>query len=135
MSGEASFAVPVTVEIAVAPSPSPRELEKDARLRRFILRVERLEEERAALLEDIRQVYAEAKGTGYETKYMRMIVRLRKMEPDQRDEQDHLVDLYRKACGIGRRGMSAPADGDRQPSNTDQDSVQQKEGGKDGDQE
>lgn len=102
-------AAPVTG--ALTGAPEERALEKDARLRRFILRIERLEEEIASLRNDVREVYDEAKGTGYETKYMRLIVRLRKMEPDQRDEQDHLVDLYRKACGIGRRGAAQPAEG------------------------
>lgn len=77
---------------------------RDARLRSFILRIERIEEERAEMLRDIRDIYEEAKSTGYETRYMRQIIRLRKMEPHDRDEQDHCVDLYRKACGIARRG-------------------------------
>ncbi|MGH6891468.1 MAG: DUF2312 domain-containing protein [Dongiaceae bacterium] len=82
--------------------PPARETSADSRLRAFVNRIERLEEEKAGLSEDIREVYAEAKGNGFETKIMRMIVQLRKMEPHQRDGQDHLLELYRKACGVGK---------------------------------
>lgn len=70
------------------------------RLRSFIERIERLEEEKAALSADIREVYAEAKGTGFDTKIMRQIVRLRKMDASSRQEQDELLDLYRRAIGL-----------------------------------
>jgi len=85
-----------------APGTAPRESVRDANLRAFINRIERLEEEKAGLSEGIREVYAEAKGSGFETKVMRMIVQLRKMAPHQRDEQDHLLELYRKACDVGK---------------------------------
>ena len=70
------------------------------RLRSFIERIERLEEEKAALAADIREVFAEAKGTGFDTKVMRQVLKLRKMEEDDRQEQEHLLDLYKQALGI-----------------------------------
>lgn len=70
------------------------------RLRSLIERIERLTEEKDALAGDIREVFAEAKGTGFDTKIMRQIIRLRKMESDDRQEQDHLLELYRRAVGI-----------------------------------
>ncbi len=69
-------------------------------LRSIVERIERLEEEKAALAEDIKEVYAEAKGTGFEVKIMRQIVRLRKMESDARREQEELLDLYQRALGM-----------------------------------
>ena len=70
------------------------------RLRSFIERIERLEEERTALGADIREVYAEAKGTGFDTKVMRQVIKLRKMDVSDRQEQDHLLDLYKRALGL-----------------------------------
>ena len=67
------------------------------RLRSFIERVERLEEEKAALAADIREVFAEAKGNGFDTKIMRQVIKLRKMETNDRQEQEHLLDLYKRA--------------------------------------
>jgi len=68
------------------------------RLRSFIERIERLEEEKAALLADIKEVYAEAKGTGFDVKILRMVVRRRKMDAAERDELDDLLDVYERAC-------------------------------------
>ncbi len=70
------------------------------RLRSFIERIERLEEEKAALTADIREVYAEAKGNGFDTKVMRQVIRLRKMETADRQEQEALLDLYKRAIGL-----------------------------------
>jgi uncharacterized protein (UPF0335 family) len=70
------------------------------RLRSFIERIERLEEEKAALAADIREVYAESKSTGFDVKTMRQIIRLRKMDRDDRNEQEHLLDLYKQALGL-----------------------------------
>ena len=70
------------------------------RLRSFIQRIERLEEEKAALTADIREVYAEAKGNGFDTKIMRQIVRLRKLDDAARQEQEALLEVYRKALGL-----------------------------------
>lgn len=69
------------------------------RLRSFIERVERLEEEKKALGSDIKDVYAEAKGEGYETKVLRQVVRLRKMDKADRQEQEALLELYLSALG------------------------------------
>lgn len=71
-----------------------------AKLRSFIERVERLEGERSELTADIREVYSEAKGNGFDTKIMRQIVRLRKMESHELTEQDELLETYRKALGM-----------------------------------
>jgi uncharacterized protein (UPF0335 family) len=69
-------------------------------LRSFIERIERLEEEKKALADDIREVYSEAKGTGFDTKVMRQVVKLRKMESADRQEQEAMLDLYLSALGM-----------------------------------
>ena len=69
-------------------------------LRLFIERIERLEEEKKAIADDVRDVYSEAKASGYDTKTMRAIVRLRKMETHTRQEMDALLDTYRTALGL-----------------------------------
>ena len=69
-------------------------------LRSFIERIERLEEEKKALADDIREVYSEAKGTGFDTKVMRQVIRLRKMESADRQEQEAMLDLYLGALGM-----------------------------------
>ena len=71
-----------------------------AQLRSFIERIERLEEEKAALAADIREVYSEARGTGFEPKAMRQIVRLRKMDSADRQEQESLLEIYKSALGM-----------------------------------
>ncbi|MGD0143831.1 MAG: DUF2312 domain-containing protein [Rhizomicrobium sp.] len=71
-------------------------------LKSFIERVERLEEEKAALTADIREVYAEAKGQAFDTKIMRQVVRLRKLESADRQEQEAILDLYMSALGMRR---------------------------------
>ena len=68
-------------------------------LRLFIERIERLEEEKKGIADDIRDVYAEAKANGYDSKIMRMIVRLRKMETHTRQEQDALRSQYETQAG------------------------------------
>ena len=70
------------------------------RLRSFVERIERLEEEKAALAADIKDVFAEAKGTGFDTKIMRQIIRLRKMDRADMQEQETLLDLYKRALGM-----------------------------------
>ena len=70
------------------------------RLLSFLERIERLEEEKAALSEDIKEVYAEAKGVGFDVKILRRIIKLRKMEPEKRREEDDLLDLYMSAIGM-----------------------------------
>lgn len=73
----------------------------DDRLRLLTERIERLEEEKKGIADDIRDVYAEAKAVGYDPKIMRQIVRLRKMHPAARSEQDMLLETYRNALGMG----------------------------------
>lgn len=70
------------------------------RLRSLIERIERLEEEKTAISGDINDVYAEAKGAGFDTKIMRSIIKLRKMNAADRDENDFLSEAYRKALDI-----------------------------------
>ncbi|MGH7094852.1 MAG: DUF2312 domain-containing protein [Stellaceae bacterium] len=70
------------------------------RLKSFIERIERLEEEKRTLSEDIKEVYAEAKGTGFDAKIMRQIIRLRRMDKDDLDEQESLLDVYKRALGM-----------------------------------
>lgn len=70
------------------------------RLKSFIERVERLEEEKKALAEDIRDVYSEAKATGFEPKIIRKIVSLRKTNLEKRREEQELLDLYMSAIGM-----------------------------------
>ena len=70
-------------------------------LRLFIERIERLEEEKKGIADDVKDVYAEAKANGYDTKTMRSIVRLRRMEKHARDEMDALLETYRTALGLG----------------------------------
>ncbi len=70
------------------------------RLKSFIERIERLEEEKAALAADIKEVYSEAKSAGFETKIMRQVVRLRKMDSNDRQEQEALLDIYKHAIGL-----------------------------------
>lgn len=72
----------------------------DERLRLLIERIERLEEEKKGIADDIRDVYAEAKATGYDTKIMRQVIRLRKLPPDERSEQEAILDMYKDALGI-----------------------------------
>ncbi|EHJ60005.1 hypothetical protein NSU_3081 [Novosphingobium pentaromativorans US6-1] len=72
----------------------------DDRLRLLIERIERLEEEKKGLSDDIRDIYNEAKAVGYDAKTMRQIVRLRKMRPDDRREMDMILDTYKSALGI-----------------------------------
>jgi uncharacterized protein (UPF0335 family) len=69
-------------------------------LKSFIERIERLEEEKAALTADIREVYAEAKGSGFDTKIMRQVIRLRKLDRADRQEQEAMLDLYLGALGM-----------------------------------
>jgi uncharacterized protein (UPF0335 family) len=70
------------------------------RLKSLIERIERLEEEKRALAEDIKEVYAEAKGVGFDTKIMRQVIKIRKMDQNDLDEQETLLDLYKRALGM-----------------------------------
>tara|TARA_B100000900_G_scaffold317925_1_gene276970 strand:+ start:354 stop:599 length:246 start_codon:yes stop_codon:yes gene_type:complete len=70
-------------------------------LRQYIERIERLEEEKRALMADVRDVYAEAKHSGFDPKTMRQIIKIRAMDSDLLAEQDTLLTTYREALGIG----------------------------------
>lgn len=72
----------------------------DEKLRLFIERIERLEEEKKGAADDVRDVYSEAKSQGYDTKIMRQIVRLRKMSLQDRQEMETILDLYKSALGL-----------------------------------
>ncbi|HCH56934.1 MAG TPA: DUF2312 domain-containing protein [Rhodospirillaceae bacterium] len=77
------------------------------RLRSFIERIERLEEEKTALMADIKEVYSEAKGTGFDVKTMRKVISLRKMEESDRQEAEFLLDTYLSALGMLDRPMES----------------------------
>lgn len=72
----------------------------DDRLRLLIERIERLKEERKGISDDIRDVFAEAKAVGYDTKMMREVIRLRAMKPDDRQEWQQVLDTYLAALGL-----------------------------------
>ena len=70
-------------------------------LRAFIERIERLEEEKSTISEDIKEVYSEMKGNGFDTKAVRSIIRLRKKDRAEREEEQAILDLYLNALGMG----------------------------------
>ncbi len=70
------------------------------RLRSIVDRIERLEEERKALGSDIKDIYAEAKSAGFDIKVLRQLIRIRKQEPAEIEEQETLLDVYRRALGM-----------------------------------
>jgi uncharacterized protein (UPF0335 family) len=76
------------------------------RLKSFIERIERLEEEKKALADDIRDVYSEAKATGFDVKVMRQIVKIRKMDKDDLDEQEALLETYMRVLGMRSRAAA-----------------------------
>jgi uncharacterized protein (UPF0335 family) len=77
-------------------------------LKSFIERIERLEEEKRALAEDIKEVYAEARGGGFEPKIMRQIIRIRKRDQDDLNEEESLIELYKRAIGMLPAGAEQP---------------------------
>ena len=81
-----------------------------AQLKSFIERIERLEDEKRALGEDIKEVYADAKGSGFEPKIMRQIIKIRRMDKEEHDEQETLLDLYKRALSmVPESGLRAEA--------------------------
>ena len=84
---------------AVAKEAAQTRFAKD-QLKAFVERIERLEEEKKATADDIRDVYAEAKGTGYDVKTLRVIVRLRKQDLEERKEQEAILETYMHALGM-----------------------------------
>ena len=71
-----------------------------AQLKSFIDRIERLEDEKRVLGEDVKEVYSEAKGRGFEPKIMRQIIKIRRMDKEEHDEQETLLDLYKRALSM-----------------------------------
>ena len=81
-----------------------------AQLKSFIERIERLEDEKRALGEDVKEVYAEAKGSGFEPKIMRQIIKIRRIDKEEHDEQETLLDLYKRALSmVPESGLRAEA--------------------------
>lgn len=70
------------------------------RLKAFIERIERLEEEKSAIAEDVKEVFGEAKSAGFDPKIMRKVIRLRKMEHEKRREEEELIEVYKAAIGL-----------------------------------
>ncbi len=70
------------------------------RLRSFVERIERLESERAAIAGDIREVYSEAKGAGFDVRALRQVIRLRRLDAMERQEQEQMLDLYKSILGL-----------------------------------
>ncbi|HQZ12945.1 MAG TPA: DUF2312 domain-containing protein [Devosia sp.] len=69
-------------------------------LRAFVERIERMEEEKKAIADDIKEIYAEAKGNGFDTKVLRQVIRIRKQDRSERLEQEAILDLYLAALGM-----------------------------------
>ena len=82
-----------------APSPYTNGVARD-QLRAFVERIERLEEEKKAIGDDIKSVYSESKGCGFDTKALRRVIALRKLDPDERAEQEAILDTYLVALGM-----------------------------------
>jgi len=70
------------------------------RLRSFVERIEHVEEERKVLQDDVKEIYAEAKGAGFDVKILRQLIRLRKQDREERQEQEELLELYMAALGM-----------------------------------
>jgi uncharacterized protein (UPF0335 family) len=88
MAEDAAFTTPDTLTASA-----------QGRLRSFVERLERLEEDRAAIAEDLKQVFAEAKGEGYDVPALRKILRIRKQDRAKRQEEEAILDLYLSALG------------------------------------
>src|SRR5690348_12396564 len=95
------------VAMAKQPTVSTDSVAQD-QIRAFIERIERMEEEKKAIADDIKEIYAEAKGNGFDTKVLRQIVRIRKQDHAERMEQEALLELYMTALGMS----TAPANDD-----------------------
>jgi uncharacterized protein (UPF0335 family) len=86
--------------MAKSKSPSSSESVAQDQIRAIIERIERMEEEKRAITEDIKEIYAEAKGNGFDTKVLRKIVTIRKQDASERAEQEALLELYMTALGM-----------------------------------
>ncbi|ABK43434.1 conserved hypothetical protein [Magnetococcus marinus MC-1] len=91
----------MTAALTVDPTTADAQGVAGEILIQYIERIERLEEEKAGIAEDIRDVYAEAKGNGFDVKVIRELVKIRKMEQHELDEKEMLLHLYRQAIGMG----------------------------------
>jgi uncharacterized protein (UPF0335 family) len=89
----------ITAASEVVNEASATRFAKD-QLKAIIERIERLEEEKKAIADDVRDVYAEAKGNGFDTKALRAVVRLRKQDKQEREEQEAILDTYLQALGM-----------------------------------
>ena len=90
----------IMAETTAKPEAIPSGTPAAAALIQYIERVERLEEEKAGLMEDIKEVYGEAKGAGFDPKIMRQVVKMRAMDKQDLVEQDQLIETYRSALGL-----------------------------------
>lgn len=88
---------------------SPDSVAQD-QIKAFIERIERLEEEKASIAGDVKEVYAEAKGNGFDTKVLRKIIQIRKMDHNERMEQEALLELYLTALGMSNGTPSEDED-------------------------
>jgi uncharacterized protein (UPF0335 family) len=85
--------------MAKKPTVSSDSVAQD-QIKAFVERIERMEEEKKAIADDIKEIYAEAKGNGFDTKVLRQVVRIRKQDRSERMEQEALLDLYMTALGM-----------------------------------
>lgn len=93
-----AFAEDLSQEDDIAAPQSLTQTAKE-KLRLIVTRIERLEEEKAGIAADVKDVYAEAKALGYDTKALRAVIRLRKIDRREREEQEQVLDLYLQALG------------------------------------
>jgi len=93
-----AFAEDLSQEDDIAAPQSLTQTAKE-KLRLIVTRIERLEEEKASIAADVKDVYAEAKALGYDTKALRAVIRLRKIDRREREEQEQVLDLYLQALG------------------------------------
>jgi uncharacterized protein (UPF0335 family) len=97
------------IAVARKPTVSSDSVAQD-QIRAFIERIERMEEEKQAIADDIKEIYAEAKGNGFDTKVLRQIIRIRKQDASERMEQEALLELYMAALGMA----AAPRESDEE---------------------
>lgn len=90
----------MAISAAVKEDEAPATRFAKDQLKAIIERIERLEEEKKAISDDIRDVYAEGKGNGFDVKALRAIIRLRKQDPNERQEQETILDTYMQALGM-----------------------------------
>ena len=99
MADDAAFHASTDFQADFDANPEVLNAAAQGRLKSFLERLERLEADKAAVAEDMKEVFAEAKGEGFDTKIIRKVMRLRKQDKVQRDEEEALLDLYLAAIG------------------------------------